>query len=166
MIRRAVGAIGREAHMDRLKPHLPQRLEGYGALRAYRPIDQAASIGAGGARPSKLLASLDAAIGAAQLADGATLSFHHHLRNGDGVLNAVLAAAAQRGLKSLHVAATSIFPVHAPLVEHIRRGVVRRLSASFIAGPVGEAVSRGLLADPVVLRAGQGEGPAGSAPAS
>ncbi len=83
--------------------------------------------------------------------DGATISFHHHLRNGDGVLNAVMEVIAKRGLKNIHVAATSIFPVHAPLVEHIRSGVVGRISASFISGPVGEAISRGMLATPVTL---------------
>ncbi|MGQ0564958.1 MAG: citrate lyase subunit alpha [Gemmobacter sp.] len=103
-------------------------------------------------RAGKLCASLDAAIDACGLSDGATVSFHHHLRNGDGVLNLVLDALARRGLQGLHVAATSIFPVHAPLVGHIRSGTVARLSASFIAGPVAEAISRGVLTEPVVLR--------------
>lgn len=100
----------------------------------------------------KLLADLDAAISACEVRDGATISFHHHLRNGDGVLNAVMDALAKRGLRDLHLAVTSIFPVHAPLVGHIQTGVVGRISASFIAGPVGEAVSRGALAEPVTLR--------------
>jgi len=103
-------------------------------------------------RTTKRLASLDAAIEACGLRDGATVSFHHHLRNGDGVLNTVMDALARRGLRDLHVSATSIFPVHAPLVDHIRAGTVSRLSASFIAGPVGEAVSRGIVPHPVVLR--------------
>jgi citrate lyase subunit alpha/citrate CoA-transferase len=124
---------------------LPRHLDGYGDVRPYVARDK------GAFRVSKLLPSLDAAIDAAELKDGATISFHHHLRNGDGVLNAVLDAAARRGLRDLHIAATSIFPVHAPLVRHLREGTIGRLSASFIAGPVGEAVSRGLLAEPVVL---------------
>lgn len=124
---------------------LPHHLDGFGELRAYTPA------GSGTPQKNKLLASLDAALDAAEVKDGATLSFHHHLRNGDGVLNAVLDASARRGLKDLHVAATSIFPVHAPLVRHIREGTVSRLTASFIAGPVGEAVSRGVLAEPVTL---------------
>jgi len=124
---------------------LPSNLDGYGELRPYVRGEKNAS------RTNKILPSLEAAIDAVELKDGATLSFHHHLRNGDGVLNAVLAAAAQRGLKNLHIAATSIFPVHAPLVGHIRDGVVGRLTTSFIAGPVGEAVSLGLLDEPVVL---------------
>lgn len=123
---------------------LPDQIDGYGPLRRYA--------GPGTARRSKLLRSLDEAISACGLADGATVSFHHHLRNGDGVLNLVMEALARRGLKDLHVAASSIFPVHAPLVEHIRNGTVSRLSATFISGPVGEAVARGQLAEPVVLR--------------
>lgn len=98
-----------------------------------------------------MLPDLDAALAACGLRDGATLSFHHHLRNGDAVLNMVLDAAARRGLRDLNVAASSIFPVHAPLVDHIRRGVVTRLSAGFVSGPVGVAIGDGLLRNPVDL---------------
>jgi citrate lyase subunit alpha/citrate CoA-transferase len=125
---------------------LPEQIEGYGAVRAHDDGTSTAPC------RSKLLADLDAAIAACELSDGATVSFHHHLRNGDAVLNMVLDRLAARGLKNLHVAATSIFPVHAPLVGHIRAGTVTRLSASFISGPVGEAISHGLVPHPVVLR--------------
>ena len=72
----------------------------------------------------------DAAFPACEIRSGATLSFHHHLRNGDQVLNSVLAVAAARGLTDLTVAASSLFPVHAPLVEHMRRGVVLKPAPS------------------------------------
>lgn len=127
---------------------LPNHLDGYGMIRAHIPRAGASK----SPRRGKLLASLDAAFDACEIRDGATLSFHHHLRNGDGFLNAVLDAAARRGLKGLHVAASSIFPVHAPLVEHVRRGTVTRLSANYVSGPVGEAVARGAFPAPVVLR--------------
>ncbi|MCB2013206.1 MAG: citrate lyase subunit alpha [Geminicoccaceae bacterium] len=100
---------------------------------------------------TKRLDTLDEAIIAAGLKDGATISFHHHLRNGDRVLNAVLDRLARAGLRGLHLSATSLFPVHAPLVEHIRNGVVDRISTSYISGPVGEAISQGLLPTPVRL---------------
>ncbi|MDD9731501.1 citrate lyase subunit alpha [Mameliella sp. AT18] len=125
---------------------LPPDLPGYGALRPYRPAGVTR-----GPRMTKVLADLDAAISACDLRDGATVSFHHHLRNGDAVLNMVMAALARRGLKDLHVAASSLFPVHAPLVEHIRNGTVSRISAAFISGPVGEAISTGALPLPAVL---------------
>ncbi|GGF84272.1 citrate lyase subunit alpha / citrate CoA-transferase [Mameliella alba] len=125
---------------------LPPDLPGYGALRPYRPAGVTR-----GPRMTKLLADLDAAISACDLRDGATVSFHHHLRNGDAVLNMVMAALARRGLKDLHVAASSLFPVHAPLVDHIRNGTVSRISAAFISGPVGEAISTGVLPLPAIL---------------
>jgi citrate lyase subunit alpha / citrate CoA-transferase len=135
-------------------------LDGYGRIRPFRgAFAELGSSPVVGQRRrgivpghSKRLADLDAAIDACGLRDGATLSFHHHLRNGDGVLNAVMAAVARKGLRDIHVAATSIFPVHAPLVDHIRSGTVTQLSAAFVSGPVGEAVSQGLLPKPLVLR--------------
>lgn len=127
-------------------PDLPKILPGYGTLRPFGPESTRS------ARRSKLLPDLDAAISACDLRDGATVSFHHHLRNGDGVLNMVMEVLARRGLKNLHVAASSIFPVHAPLVDHIRNGTVTRISSGFISGPVGQAISQGLLPDPAVLQ--------------
>jgi citrate lyase subunit alpha/citrate CoA-transferase len=100
----------------------------------------------------KRLPDLAAAFDACGLGDGAVLSFHHHLRNGDAVLNLVLAEAARRGLRGLTIAPSSIFPVHAPLVEHLRSGVVAHIVTSYMAGPVADAVSRGALAAPVRMQ--------------
>ena len=97
---------------------------------------------------SKVLPGIRAAVQACGLKDGATISFHHHLRNGDAVLNQVVAEIAAMGLRDITIAATSLFPVHAPLVQHMRSGVVTGISATYIAGPVGEALSRGALARP------------------
>lgn len=127
------------------RENVPAVLEGYGTIRLYR-ASMSERVG------SKLLADLEAAFDACDLRDGATLSFHHHLRNGDAVLNMVLAVAERRGLKDLHVAASSIFPVHEPLVGHIERGTVTGVSAGFISGPVAEAISVGALPSPAILR--------------
>lgn len=135
------------------------RLDGYGPVRPYAgPFAHVGTTRTTGGprmarRPgeTKLLASIDAALDACGITDGATLSFHHHLRNGDAVLNLVMEAVARRGLRDIGIAATSIFAVHAPLVGHIERGVVTRLTASFVSGPVGEAISRGALPTPLVL---------------
>ena len=86
------------------------------------------------------------------LKSGMTLSFHHHFRNGDMLMNQVIAAAAKRGIKDLRIAASSIFPVHAPLVEFIRSGVITRIDSDYVSGPVAEAVSSGLLPRAAVFR--------------
>ncbi|WP_337497586.1 citrate lyase subunit alpha, partial [Sutterella wadsworthensis] len=101
---------------------------------------------------AKCLPDLDAVFTKVGLKSGMTLSFHHHFRNGDMLMNQVIAAAAKRGIKDLRIAASSIFPVHAPLVEFIRSGVITRIDSDYVSGPVAEAVSSGLLPRAAVFR--------------
>ncbi|TVR09680.1 MAG: citrate lyase subunit alpha [Planctomycetota bacterium] len=93
----------------------------------------------------KLCNSIDDVLRACEFKDGMTISFHHHLRNGDEVLNLVLERVSALGFKDLHIAASSIFPVHEPLIGHIKNGVVSRITAPYIAGPVAAAISSGKL---------------------
>ncbi|MDE2452001.1 MAG: citrate lyase subunit alpha [Burkholderiales bacterium] len=138
------------------RQELPVLIPGYGEVRPYdeRRRGEAAwrAPKRRGDECGKLLDSIAMAFDACAIRDGATLSFHHHLRNGDAVLNIVLAEAARRGLRGLTLAASSIFPVHAPLVEHLKSGVVRRLFTAYMSGPVADAVTQGVLADPVVMQ--------------
>lgn len=101
---------------------------------------------------TKVLENLEEVFKRIPIVDGMTLGFHHHFRNGDGVLNQVLDVAAKLGIKDLTVAASAILPVHAPIVDHIRSGVVTGLDAAAMAGEVGKAVSAGLLPKPAVFR--------------
>ena len=101
---------------------------------------------------SKLVSSIREAVQLAGLKDGMTVSFHHHLRNGDFVLNMVMDTIAQLGIRDLNVNASSVFDAHAPLLEHMRGGVVTNLSADYIAATVGRAISRGILKNPVQFR--------------
>ena len=101
---------------------------------------------------SKLVNSIREAVQLAGLKDGMTVSFHHHLRNGDYVLNMVMDTIAQLGIRDLNVNASSVFDAHAPLLEHMRSGVVTNLSADYIASTVGRAISRGILPNPVQFR--------------
>ncbi|WP_029049467.1 citrate lyase subunit alpha [Cupriavidus sp. amp6] len=142
-----------------LDRELPSFIEGYGPVRPYQASDSPRSnklasgnVRATGSTGSKCLASIDAALEACAVRDGATLSFHHHLRNGDHVLNMVMEACAARGLKGLTVAASSLFPVHVPLVDHMRNGVVARIVTAYMSGPVADAISDGVLDLPVVMQ--------------
>lgn len=138
---------------------IPEYIDGYGRIRPFEGAwanmgeTVRTAVRVKNVRPGaiKMLSSLEEAIGKCGLRDGMTVSFHHHLRNGDHVLNMVLDAAARHGLKDLKVAASSIFPVHAPLIEHIREGVVAGLYTSYISGPVAQAVSRGILPRPLIM---------------
>ena len=138
--------------MSRLPDHVP----GYGRVAAFAegaacPDLPVIPLRAEAGTADKRLPDLGAALVAAGLRDGMTLSFHHHLRNGDGVLNAVLDAVAKAGIGDLTLAPSSIFATHAPLVDHMARGTVTGLRSAYVAGPVAQAISRGALSRPVVL---------------
>jgi citrate lyase subunit alpha/citrate CoA-transferase len=99
----------------------------------------------------KLMASLEDAIHACGLKDGQTVSFHHHLRDGDYVVNMVMKAIADLGLKDMTVAPSALFPVHEPLVNLIDQGVIRSIEGS-VNGPIGDAVSHGRMKGLSILR--------------
>lgn len=102
-------------------------------------------------RLNKIVDSIEQAVLKSGLKDGMTVSFHHHLRNGDMVLNMVMDVISNLGIKNLTVASSSLTSAHAPLIKHIERGVVRRLVTSGIRGELADAVSHGLLDTPVLF---------------
>lgn len=101
---------------------------------------------------SKLVGSLREVIEKTGLKDGMTISFHHHFREGDYVLNMVMDEIAAMGIKNLSIAPSSIANVHAPLIEHIKNGVVTNITSSGLRDELGGAISEGILENPVVLR--------------
>ena len=102
-------------------------------------------------KQSKILDSIRDALEKCNIKDGMTVSFHHHLRNGDYVLNMVLEEIAKIGVKDIKVAASSIFPIHEPLVEYMKTGMVTGIYANYISGPVAEAISRGELQNIAIM---------------
>ncbi|MBQ8216085.1 MAG: citrate lyase subunit alpha [Clostridia bacterium] len=101
---------------------------------------------------NKLVNSIREAIALSGLQDGMTVSFHHHLRNGDHVLNMVMHEIAELGIRDLTVNASSLFDVHMPLVDHIQNGVVSHVLADYISAGLGKAFSAGIMEKPVQFR--------------
>lgn len=138
---------------------LPDYIEGYGKVKpfegAFANMDGIKTTGVKvnpvGPNRSKLVNSIEAVLDKVNLKDGMCISFHHHLRNGDNVLNMVMEAVAKRGIKDITIAASSIFPIHRPLVGYMEDGTVTRIYANYISGPVAEAISEGKLKYPVIM---------------
>ena len=101
---------------------------------------------------NKLLPTIKDAIIASGLRDGMTVSFHHHLRNGDYVLNMVMQAIAELGIRDLTVNASSLFDTHRPLIGHIENGVVTTLMTDYMSGELGKFISAGGMKNPVQFR--------------
>lgn len=138
---------------------IPDYIEGYGEAKPFQGAfanygtREKVGVKVSSVKPGeeKVLNSIDEALDKIELRDGITISFHHHLRNGDFVLNNVVYAIAKRGIKDITIAASSIFPVHEPLVEHMKNGVVTGIVANYISGPVARAISDGCLKKPAVM---------------
>lgn len=101
---------------------------------------------------SKLVKDIKEAIRLAGLRDGMTISFHHHLRNGDMVAVMVMDAIVDLGIKNLNVNISSVFDTHAPFINYIRDGVITGIETDYMGGLVGRAVSEGILDKPVTFR--------------
>ena len=102
---------------------------------------------------SKVVATLADALRQCGAKSGMTFSFHHHLRNGDYVVNMVMKAAIEElGLENLTIAATSLGDAHDPIANYIEQGKVTGIQTSGIRGRMGEVVSAGKLATPAIIR--------------
>ena len=106
------------------------------------------------------LVTLEEAIRKSGLKDGMTISFHHHFRAGDKVVNMVVDKLAEMGFKDLHLAASSLQDVHKPLIEHIKNGVITKISTSGLRGDLATEISHGLMKEPVIFRSHGGRGSA------
>ncbi|MFC0423627.1 citrate lyase subunit alpha [Lactiplantibacillus plajomi] len=100
----------------------------------------------------KQVASIHEAIVKSGLKDGMTISFHHHLRDGDYVVNMVMKEIHKLGIKDLTVCASSLGKAHDYLVPCIEDGTVTGISTSGIRDEIGEVVSKGKLKHPAVIR--------------
>ena len=143
-------AVGRE---------LPDSIERYGTVTPFTgSISDHDSLQTHGkqyrqsVKTKKVLNSLKEAVERSGLRSGMTISFHHHFRNGDTLVNSVMQIIADMGIKDIHLAASGLFPVHAPLVRMMEAGVVTKITTStFAPGPVALAVSQGKLRDVAVM---------------
>lgn len=101
---------------------------------------------------NKMVGSIEEAIRLSGLKSGMTISFHHHFRNGDYIINMVLETISQMGIRDLTIAASSLSEIHEPLIGHIQNGVVKRFETSGLRGPLADAISNGLMDIPVIFR--------------
>ncbi|MCC5909072.1 MAG: citrate lyase subunit alpha [Clostridiaceae bacterium] len=145
-------ALGRE---------IPKYIEGIGELKAfqgafvYTPEERKAAPRISKATPdmNKIVENIRRSLELCGIKDGMTLSFHHHFRNGDYLVNMVIHEVAKMGIKDITIAASSLQSVHEPLIEHIENGVVTGIETSGLRGKLGEAITRdGILKKPIIIR--------------
>ncbi len=97
--------------------------------------------------------SLKEAVGASGLKNGSRISFHHHLRLGDRVVEQVLMLLGSMGFKNLTLCVSSLMGSSCEAVlEAIKSGVVCAIETTGLKEPVASAMLEGLIPNPVIFR--------------
>lgn len=142
---------------------IPEYADGIGNLQAYKGSFEKLKKGwmdeptipkpnkANLPHQSKVKSNLKEAIQACNPQDGITISFHHHLRGGDGVLMQVMNVLHELGVKDITLASSSLTSAHDGIVPMIKDGTITGIFSSGIRGELGEAISRGHLKKPAVI---------------
>jgi citrate lyase subunit alpha/citrate CoA-transferase len=93
---------------------------------------------------SELVSNLSEVIDRVGLKDGMTISFHHHFRNGDMVMNMVLAEIEKKGIKGLTLAPSSTFPCQEEaIIKAVKNGTIKKIEGGSARGEIGRMVSSG-----------------------
>ena len=101
---------------------------------------------------SKMVGTVREALEKCGLRDGMVLSFHHHFRDGDYIVNMVMAEVAAMGVRDITICASSLGAAHDPVAGYIEEGIVTGLQSSGVRGKIGEAISFGKLKTPAIIR--------------
>ena len=70
------------------------------------------------------------------------ISFHHHLRNGDYVLNMVLDMYNKENVKELNLFPSAIFPSYTSILKLLTNNQIKDITTNYMNGPVAEFVSK------------------------
>lgn len=100
---------------------------------------------------SKLIGSIHEAIVKCGVRDGMTLSFHHHFREGDYVLNTVMQEIHDMGIRDLTLCASSLGKANDAILPFIEDGTITSIYSSGVRGKIGEAISNGKLKNIAVM---------------
>lgn len=100
---------------------------------------------------SKLIDSIHDALVQCGIRDGMTLSFHHHFREGDYVVNMVMEEVHKMGIKNITICASSLGKAHDPIVPMIEDGTITKIYSSGVRGGIGRAISTGMLKEVAVM---------------
>lgn len=101
---------------------------------------------------SKLVKDIHEALVKCNAHDGMTVSFHHHFRDGDLIVCAVMREIHRMGLKDITVSASSLGKAHDELVPMIEDGTITNIESSGVRGKIGEAISMGKLKGLATMR--------------
>ncbi|MGE4276702.1 MAG: citrate lyase subunit alpha [Lawsonibacter sp.] len=100
---------------------------------------------------SKRVDSIHDALVKCGIQDGMVVSFHHHFREGDYIVNMVMEEIHNMGIRNITICASSLGKAHDPIVPYIEDGTITKIYSSGVRGKIGEAISTGKLKELAVM---------------
>ena len=138
---------------NKLGVKLPDHIDGIGKILPYKGpfarvrglkkeglITAGVKIRASLPGKKKVFKDLKKVIELSGLKNGATISFHHHLRNGDFLLMNVMKVIDEMGFKDLTLFPSSLTSAHQGIVDYVRKGVVKKIYTSGLRGELGKFI--------------------------
>ena len=100
---------------------------------------------------SKLVNSIREALLRCGIKDGMTLSFHHHFRGGDKIVNMVMDEVHSMGIRDITICSSSLGTAHDPIIPYIEDGTITMIYSSGVRGNIGRAISTGKLKHTAIM---------------
>ena len=148
-----INAVGREIPEEVLKATGKEAFKGAYAYDNYEYTKAAPKAHAMmDPNRSKMVESIHEALVKCEIKDGMTVSFHHHFREGDYVVNMVMEEIHKMGVKGITICASSLGKANDPIVPYIEDGTIVGIQSSGVRGKIGEAISTGKLRDLAIMR--------------
>lgn len=148
-----INKVGREIPEEILKATGKKVFEGAYAYDNYEYTKAAPTVRAlSDPKRSKMVSSIREALEKCGIRDNMTLSFHHHFREGDYVVNMVMEEVHNMGIKGITVCASSLGKANDAIVPYIEDGTITGIQSSGVRGKIGEAISGGKLRELAIMR--------------
>ena len=120
-----INAVGREIPEEVLKATGKEPFKGVYAYDNYEYTKAAPTVRTlNDPTRSKLVENIHDALVKCGIKDGMVLSFHHHFREGDYVVNMVMEEVHKMGIKDITICASSLGKAHDPIVPYIEDGTI------------------------------------------
>ena len=152
-----------KTNINALGKKIPEYIEGIGELEAFSgawtklkkgwmdeltiPPPNKATL----PHQTKIIDSIEEAIRKSNPHDGMTISFHHHLRNGDDTLVKAVDILAEMGIKDITLASSSLNESHNSIIKYLKDGTITRIWTSGLRGELGKAISSGIIDIPIII---------------
>jgi len=130
------------------KELIPFSGKGKGPYKSRKYAPKIRKLSPGG---TKIVKTLQEAIKKGELTDGGTISFHHHFRNGDYLLNMVCHEIANMGLKDIRLVPSSIQGIHKEILPYLEKGIITHIHCG-TSGTIADAISRGKMEGLLTIR--------------